>query len=78
MLAYGHSTPAINIAKLEYRVQEPACTVNMVPELANKSLLSGGNFAEVGYVYLCDGDKFSIYDGRIVTITVSEDAVLKG
>ena len=41
-LADIHPTLAINIAKLEHRVREPACTVNMVPALDNQSLLSGG------------------------------------
>ena len=43
-----HPTPATNIAKLEHRVREPARTVNMVPELANQSLISGGKFVEAG------------------------------
>ena len=50
----------------------------MVPALANQSLLSGVIFSEAGYVSVCDGYKFNIYNGRTATITVSEDAVLKG
>ena len=50
----------------------------MVPKLANQSLLSGGKFAEAGYVSLYDGDRVNIYNGWTATITVSEDAVLKG
>ena len=50
----------------------------MFPELANQSLPSGGKFVEAGYVSVCDGDKFNIYDGRTATITVSEDAFMKG
>ena len=74
----GHPTLATNIAKLYNRVREPACMVNMVSELANQSLLSGETFAEAAYVSICDGDEFKIYDWRTKTITVSEDAVLKG
>ena len=59
-LANGHPTLATNIAKLEHRVQEPVRTVNMVPVLANQSLLSGGKFAEAGYVSVCDGDEVNI------------------
>ena len=77
-LADEHPNPAINISKLDHRVREPARTVNMVPSLANQSLLSGGIFAEAGYVSVCDGDEVNIYDGWTATITVSEDAVLKG
>ena len=50
----------------------------MVPVLANQYLLSGGKFAEFGYVSVCDGYKVNIYDGRTATITVSEAALLKG
>ena len=77
-LADGYPTPATNISMLEHRVRNPACTVNMVPALANQSLLSRGKFSETGYVYVCDGDKFNIYDGHTAKITVSDKAVLKG
>ena len=46
----------VNISMLEHRVRDPAHTVNMVPVLANQSLLSGGKFAEAGYVSVCDGE----------------------
>ena len=77
-LAYGHPTQATNIAKLDHSVRDPAHTVNIVPSLANQSLMSRGKFAETGYVSVCDGYEVNIYDGRTATITVSEDAVLKG
>ena len=64
--------------KLEHRVREPACTFNMVPELANQSLPSRGKNLDDGYVLVCNGDEVNIYYGRTATITVSEDAVLKG
>ena len=47
-LADGHPTPAITIALLEHKIQEPVRTVNMIPELSNQSLLSGGKFTEAG------------------------------
>ena len=77
-LADGHPTPATNIAKLEHRLQEPERTVNVVLELANQSLLSVGKFSEASYVPVCDGDEVNIYGGRNVTITESEEDVLKG
>ena len=77
-LANGHPTSATNIAKLEHNVREPACTVDMVPALANQFLLSGGKFAEAGYVSICDGNEVNIFDGRAAKITGSEAAVLKG
>ena len=33
---------------------------------------------EAGYVSVCDRFKVNIYDGRTATITVSDEAVLKG
>ena len=77
-LAGVHPTTAINIAKLEHRVRETVRMVNMVPLLDNQSLLSGGNVLEVGYVSICGGYEVNIYDGHTVTITVPEEAVLKG
>ena len=77
-LADGHPTPVTTIAKLEHNVREPARTVGMVPALANQSLLSGGKFAEAGYISICDGNKVNIFDGRTAKIEVSEAAVLKG
>ena len=77
-LVDGHPTPATNIAKLEHRVREPARKVNMITALSNQSLLIRGRFAEAGYVSVCHGDEVNIYDGQTATITVSEDAVLKG
>ena len=50
----------------------------MVPELAKQSLLSGGKFEEAGYLSVCNLGEVNIYDGQTATITVSEDAVLKG
>ena len=54
-LADEHPTPATNISKLDHIVQDPARTVNMVPALANQSLLSGVKLAESGYVSIYDG-----------------------
>ena len=78
VLANGHPTPETNISMLEHRVIEPARTVNMVPALENKSLLSGGNVAEAGYVSVCNGEEVNIYDDHTARITLSEKAVLKG
>ena len=48
----------------------------MVPALANQYLLSGGKFAEAGYVSVCDGEEVNIYNGRTAKITVSEKSFL--
>ena len=78
VLADGHPIPATTIALPEHKILEPARTVNMVSELANQSLLSGGKYAEAGYVSVCDGGKFNIYNGHTSKITVSEKDVLTG
>ena len=77
-LADGHATAGSNVAKLHHNVREPARTVDMVPVLKKKSLLSGGKFAQVGYVSVCDDKKVSLYDIKTANITVSEEAVLTG
>ena len=63
---------------MHHPVRKPARTVNIVPGLADQSLLSGGKFSKAGYVSICDNTEVNIYDGRTVKITVSEEAVLKG
>ena len=50
----------------------------MVPELSNKSLLSGGKCAEAGYVSVCDGEEVNINNGHTAKIKVYEKAVLTG
>ena len=76
-MADGHHTPASTVAKLHYLVRDPTRTVYMVLALADQSLLSSGKFAKPGYIYICDGKEFNIYDGRTVRIEVSEAVVLK-
>ena len=77
-LADGHPTVATTITILEHKIQEPVFTVNMVPSLANQSLLSGSKFSEAGYVSVCNGKEVYIYDGYTAKTTVSEKAVLAG
>ena len=77
-VATGHKTPGSRVANLHHPVREPPRTVDIVPGLADQSLLSGGKFAKAGYVSICDDAEVNIYDGRTVRITVSEEAVLKG
>ena len=77
-LAYGHPTPDTTITLQEHRIREAARTVNMVPEIANKFLLSGGKFAEAGYVSVCNGEEVNISDGQTDKITVSDKSILTG
>ena len=59
-------------------MREPAPTVDMVPTLVDNSILSGGKFADSGYVSICDRSKVNLYDGQSVKVTVYKEAVLKG
>ena len=77
-LADGYPTPATTITLLEHKIREPVCNVNMIPELANQSLLSGGKFVEAGNVSVCDGEEVNIYDDHTTKITVSEKCFLTG
>ena len=77
-VATGHKTPGSRVSKLHHPVREPARTVDIVPGIADQSLLSGEKFAKAGYVFICDDEEVNIYDGRTIKISVSEEAVLKG
>ena len=78
LLADRHPTAGSNVANLHHNVRKPACIVDMVPELADNSLLSWGKFADAGYVSICNRSEVNVYNKRTVKITVSEEAVLKG
>ena len=77
-VADGCQTPGSNIAKLHHPVRKPAQTVDMTPALAGQSLLSGANFAVVGYISVCDGDEVNLYEICTARFVVSEESVLKG
>ena len=77
-LADVNPTPDTTISMLDHKVKEPACTVKMVPMLANQSLLSRGKYSDVGYASVCDGEYVIIYDGHTTKITVSEKYVFTG
>ena len=67
----GQKAAVSNVAKLYHNVRKPTNTVDVVPALADNSLLSGGKFSDAGYVSVCDGSKVNLYDGQSVKITVS-------
>ena len=54
--------------------------VNVVPGLADQSLISGEKFAKAEYVSIYDKEEvnINIYNICIAKIVVSEEAVLKG
>ena len=62
-MADGHPTTATNLAKLKHRVRDPAHTVNMVPELAQQSLLIGGGLLKQGVcTYLMETSSIYMMD----------------
>ena len=77
-LADGHPTPETTISMLDHNFREPARTNNMVPALANQSLISGGKFSEAGYVSVCNGEEVNIYDDPTTKIKVSVKSILTG
>ena len=66
------------IHKLKHDVQDPAGRVDIVPDLAEYSLISGPKFSEAGYVILLTSKELLIFDGENLQITVSKEAVLQG
>ncbi len=80
VFALADSQPALgaSIAKLHHDVRESARTVDIVSDLRGNLLLSGGKFAQAGYISVCDVKELNIYNGRTAKITISKEAVLKG
>ena len=72
------TAPASDVCKLEHRLWDPACTVDMVPRLIDSSLLSASKFASAGYITVYNGKEVNLYDKHTTKIIVSEEAVLKG
>ena len=66
------------IHKLKHNVRDPAGRVDIVPDLAQDSLIRGPKFAEAGYVTLLTPKELLIFDGEDLKITVSKEAVLRG
>ena len=52
--------------------------MDIVPDLAQDSLISGPKFAEAGYVKLLTPEELLVFDGEDLKITVSKEAVLRG
>ena len=69
-VADSYLTPASNIAKLDHPVRETSHTVDMVTSLANQSLLSGNDYYEAGYIYICEREDVNTYEGRTAKFVV--------
>ncbi len=70
--------PATTRNKLLHNVREPARSVNIVPALVKKSLLSTNKFAKAGYTIIYDKDEINLYNARTTKIMVLEEAILTG
>ncbi len=64
--------------KLLHNVQEPAHSANIVPTLANNSLMSTSKFVDAVYTVVYDDKEVNYYKKATTKIIVSEDAVLQG
>ena len=73
----AHTINSTNVAYLEHELREPARTVDMVPELAENTLISTGKFADANYISVYDKKEVNVYDGNTVKIVISEEAALK-
>ncbi len=69
---------ASTVNKLLHNVQEPAQKANIVPTLANNSLISTSKFVDAGYTIIYDDKEVNYYKKATTKITMLEDAVLRG
>jgi hypothetical protein len=70
---------ASTVNKLLHNIPEPVRrSANIVPTLANNSLISTRKFVNAGYAVVCDNKEGNYYENATTKIVVSKDAVLKG
>ena len=72
-LTNGQTSNASKEAKLHHEVQDPARTVDIVPDLKHNSLLSGSKFGDATYMSILTPN-----DGTDLTINVSSETILRG
>ena len=77
-LPTGGTATATTQAKLLHKVREPARSVDMVPSLAEHTLISTSKFADADYVAIYDEKEVNFYDNKTAKIEISEEAVLTG
>ncbi len=69
---------ASTVNKLLHNIREPVQSANIVPTLANNSLISTRKFVDAGYTVVYDNKKVNYYKKATTKIIVSENAVLRG
>jgi hypothetical protein len=67
---------ASTVNKLFHNVREPVRGANIVPTLANNSLISTRKFVDAGYTDVYDDKEVNSYEKATTKIIVLEDAVL--
>jgi hypothetical protein len=77
-LPNGATEASTMIHKLHHNLQEPACSVNIVPSLVGNSHLSTVKKVKAGYTAIYDDKEVNFYNSTSTKITVSADAILKG
>ena len=77
-LPTGGTAQASRKANLHHRLRQPAREVDIVPSLAEHTLISASKFADANYFTVYDDKEVNIYDGETTNIYVTEKAVLQG
>jgi hypothetical protein len=77
-LPNGTTAAASTINKLLYNVQEPVQSANIIPTLANNSLMSTSTFVDAGYTIVYNNKEVNYYEKATMKVFVLEDAVLQG
>ena len=75
-LPNGTMAVASTINKLLHNVRVPARSANIVPTLANNSLISTSKFVDARYTVVYDNKEVNYYEKATIKIIVLEDAVL--
>jgi hypothetical protein len=74
----GNTAAASTVNKLLHHVREPAQSANIVPTLANNSLISTSNFVDAGHTAIYNDKEVNYYQKTTTKIILSENAVLRG
>jgi hypothetical protein len=69
---------ASTVNKLLHYVREPAQSANIIPTLANNSLINTSKFVDAGYTVVYDDKEVNYYEKATTKISMLEDAVLQG
>jgi hypothetical protein len=77
-LPNGATAAATMIHEMHHNLQEPACSVNIVPSLVGNSPLSTVKMVKAGYTAIYDDKKVNFYNTATTKIMVLADASLKG